>query len=131
MAQPLVNDQNRSYPSEDLVDLESLQLGEIQTMPDPGADPLGYFRWLGKRIVMIGNHENQRRLSATAAARYLGYTESSFRGRPWRIPYFGAHGTKHPYCDLASLDQSSRGRTSCRVGCYATRATSTRTWLAS
>jgi len=65
------------------------------TRPDPAADLVGYLRWLGDKLESMEAANNGRRVSASEAARVMGYSPSYFRGKPWRIPGFGASGTMH------------------------------------
>jgi len=63
--------------------------------PDPATDLIGYLRWLGDKLESMEEGRKARRVSASEAARNIGHSESYFRGKPWRIPGFGATGTMH------------------------------------
>jgi len=65
------------------------------TRPDPAVDMVGYLRWIGDKLERIEAERLSRRVSATEAARILGFSESYLRGHPWRIPGFGARGNLH------------------------------------
>lgn len=63
--------------------------------PDPGKDLIGYLNWLGDRVEALEAERAERRVSASAAARALGYSEDFLHGKPWRVPGFGVEGTLH------------------------------------
>lgn len=63
--------------------------------PDPRKDLMGYLDWLGDRIEVLEHDREEKRLSATAAARVLGFSHDYFHGKPWRVPGFGAQWTRH------------------------------------
>ena len=71
----------------------------IPAPPDPADDLVGYLRWLGDMVVSIKEGYKARRVTATEAARTNGYPDTYFRGKPWRIPGFGASGTRHSMAD--------------------------------
>lgn len=62
--------------------------------PDP-ANIVAVNTWLMEKVEMLLREREERRVSATEAALFFGWSESYFRGRPWRIPHFGLRGTMH------------------------------------
>lgn len=67
--------------------------------PNPRENPLAFYEWLGDAAEAILGYIQQqhsgRRVSASEAARELGYNPRFFHGRPWRIPGYGLKGTMH------------------------------------
>ena len=72
------------------------------TRPDPAADLVGYLRWLGDKLESMEAGNKSRRVSASEAARVMGYSDSYFRSKPWRVPGFGASGTMHSLAEWES-----------------------------
>jgi hypothetical protein len=70
--------------------------------PDPADDLIGYLRWLGAMVESIKEGYKARRVSASEAARVMGYSKSYFRSKPWRVPGYGAKGTMHSITDWES-----------------------------
>lgn len=65
------------------------------TRPDPAHDLVGALRYVMDALDELRRERDERRIGPTAAARALGYCESAFRGKPWRVPFFGLHGLMH------------------------------------
>lgn len=63
--------------------------------PDPACDLVGSLRWIMDHVEALEQEKAERRVGASEAARQLGYGDSYFRGRPWRVPGFGLQGTMH------------------------------------
>jgi hypothetical protein len=63
--------------------------------PDPGTNLIEYLRWLGDRVEALFDQQDGRRMSASEAARELGYNARYFHGHPWRVPGFGLKGMMH------------------------------------
>lgn len=63
--------------------------------PDPENNLIAALRWIMDGIDEIRHEREERRISATEAAKTLGYSESYLRGHAWRIPDFGRTGTMH------------------------------------
>ena len=66
-------------------------------IPDARQDLAGAINHLIAEVEQIKARQDETRLSARAAAARLGYSDSYFRGHPWRIPFFGASGTLHAF----------------------------------
>jgi hypothetical protein len=66
------------------------------TRPDPAIDLIGSIRWLMDRVEAIEHREDERKVSARAAALALGYPVGYCHGKPWRVPHYGKGGTRHP-----------------------------------
>lgn len=63
--------------------------------PDPAQDLIGALRYVMDALDDIRRERDERRIGPTAAAKTLGYCESYFRGKPWRVPNFGLQGLMH------------------------------------
>lgn len=65
--------------------------------PDPATDFVGSIKWLMDKIESwekyVANGD-EKRVSALAAARLLGYSRQYFY-KPWRRPNFSASGSLH------------------------------------
>lgn len=61
------------------------------SLPDP-YNQVEVNRWMIDHITALERERDERRINASAAARSMGYSGGYFRGRPWRVPYFGAKG---------------------------------------
>ncbi len=66
----------------------------LPVIPDP-FNQVEVNRWMIAHIAALEQEREGRRINATQAALELGYSESFFRGHPWRIPGFGITGTLH------------------------------------
>jgi hypothetical protein len=67
---------------------------EPRPRPAP-TDIVGSLAYIMDRLDVITSEREERRVSATAAAKLLGYSDGYCKGRPWRIPFFGAKGYRH------------------------------------
>ena len=65
--------------------------------PDPRTDFMAYLDWIGDKVEELEHEKEEVRLNPTEAARALGYKTSYLVAAryPWRIPEFGAKGTRH------------------------------------
>jgi len=66
--------------------------------PDPALDLVGSLRWIMDRLEVQEHERGERRVSARRAALLMGFSDN-YLHQPWRIPGFGAAGTRHSLSD--------------------------------
>ena len=77
----------------------------------PATDLVAVLEYLMDKVEALETARDEERISATEAGRRFGFSEGYCRGKPWRVPGFGAAGTRHPVgVWRAWLDRPERER---------------------